>query len=441
MKRSVGKFPKSKGKNGWSTIIPDRKVNGCVSGNHHFDWVVIGAGFSGLAAARRIANNSPESSIAVIEAGEIGDNASGRNSGFAIDLPHSTANGKAANEQARREIKANRYAISEIDHLVREHNIDCGWERTGRYHAAVTEKLSEKALKQYAKNLDSWGEEYERLDSKSLKDRIGTDYYCSAIYTPGTYLMNPAALITGLSECLPPNVKVFENSPVTFIKTSGGENVIEAGEAKVKFGKLILAVNAFSHLFGVFRERQLPILLYASLSEPLSEAQASSLGKDESWGVTPAHGFSGSTIRLTKDRRLLVRHGFEYSPKMKVSKHKKDKARSFHREILESRFAGLSSLKLENTWSGWLAISRNHAPAFGKIEENVFSASCCNGSGIVKNTAAGTLIADYAMKKKNEHLYDFLVQGKASYIPPRPFRDIGYGFKIMCEKWGGRKEA
>ena len=46
---------------------------------------------------------------------------------------------------------------------------------------------------------------------------------------------------------------------------------------------------------------------------------------------------------------------------------------------------------------GWLAVSQNHAPAFGPIGENAFAASCCNGSGIVRHTAAGMLIADLAL--------------------------------------------
>ena len=52
----------------------------------------MGAGYAGLAAARRIANNRPGDSDALLDDGLIGENASGRNSGFAIDLPHNIGN-------------------------------------------------------------------------------------------------------------------------------------------------------------------------------------------------------------------------------------------------------------------------------------------------------------------------------------------------------------
>ena len=74
--------------NGWSAILPERQANAPLEGDVAADWIVLGAGYAGLAAARRLAENCPDQSVALIDAGEAGENASGRNSGFAIDLPH-----------------------------------------------------------------------------------------------------------------------------------------------------------------------------------------------------------------------------------------------------------------------------------------------------------------------------------------------------------------
>ena len=108
--------------------------------------------------------------------------------------------------------------------------------------------------------------------------------------------------------------------------------------------------------------------------------------------------------------------------------------------LLRRRFPQLGAIELEHLWMGWLAVSHNHAPAFGRIGDNAWAASCCNGSGIVRHTAAGMLIADLALGRKNPLIDDFLVEGTANYIPPRPLRDIGVGLTLAWDMWRGRAE-
>ncbi|MCP5088262.1 MAG: FAD-dependent oxidoreductase, partial [Rhodobacteraceae bacterium] len=84
----ISRLPKDDRYNGWSAILSPRAAKPALSGDFTADWIVLGAGYAGLAAARRLAENCPDQEIALIDAGEVGENASGRNSGFAIDLPH-----------------------------------------------------------------------------------------------------------------------------------------------------------------------------------------------------------------------------------------------------------------------------------------------------------------------------------------------------------------
>ncbi|MFX7764137.1 FAD-dependent oxidoreductase, partial [Acinetobacter baumannii] len=84
--------------------------------------------------------------IAVVEAGVVGENASGRNSGFAIDLPHAPESSPASLGKGRDAIRVNRFAIAELDRLIGAHGIDCGWRQDGRYHAAVTSEGADRSL-------------------------------------------------------------------------------------------------------------------------------------------------------------------------------------------------------------------------------------------------------------------------------------------------------
>ena len=81
-------LPEDDKTNGWSAILPHRQPRRALDKHIRADWLVIGAGFAGLAAARQLALNRPDDQIALVEAHEVAEGASGRNSGFAIDLPH-----------------------------------------------------------------------------------------------------------------------------------------------------------------------------------------------------------------------------------------------------------------------------------------------------------------------------------------------------------------
>ena len=343
-------------------------------------------------------------------------------------------------EQGRRAIRVGRFALDELNRLVRDYDIDCDWEARGRYHVAVTRRVAERTLRTYVDSLEGWNEPYEWLDRNALQDRLGTEYYEAGVYTPGTYLMNPAALVRGLADSLPLQVKVFESSPVIEAELDGASPYVRTSQGSIRARKVILTVNAFSQSFGVFREKQVPMLLFASLTPVLSDAQLARMGTDATWGVTPAHGAAGSTLRLTRDRRLMIRQGFEYSPKLRTTDARRAQARAMNLELLRRRFPQLDAIDLEHFWMGWLAVSHNHAPAFGQVGRNAYAASCCNGSGIVRHTAAGMLIADLALGQKNPLIDDFLVQGTASRIPPRPLRDIGVGLSLAWNVWHGRAE-
>ena len=89
-----------------------------------------------------------------------------------------------------------------------------------------------------------------------------------------------------------------------------------------------------------------------------------------------------------------------------------------HNQLIKQRFPKIE-FNIENIHDGFT--SANNAPIFGKINPDVFVASCCNGTGIVRHTVAGTLISDYAMNITNDYTSIYLADGTSSLVPPRPF--------------------
>ena len=85
---SARRTPVHRGPAAWSSILPGQPAPVTLAGNVTVDVAIIGGGFAGLATARRLRQIDPSLKIAVLEASRLAEGASGRNSGFMIDLPH-----------------------------------------------------------------------------------------------------------------------------------------------------------------------------------------------------------------------------------------------------------------------------------------------------------------------------------------------------------------
>ena len=107
------KLPQNPGDTGWKEILPKRKVNPKLSDNINSDYLIIGGGFAGLSAARRLNQINKDAKITLLEACVIGEGPAGRNSGFMIDLPHNLASDDylGSLEKDREQTLINRSAI------------------------------------------------------------------------------------------------------------------------------------------------------------------------------------------------------------------------------------------------------------------------------------------------------------------------------------------
>jgi glycine/D-amino acid oxidase-like deaminating enzyme len=439
-KRAISHFPLNDNGNGWSRILPPRTPRPALSGQQRVNWVVIGGGYVGLAAARRLAENRPGDSILLLEAGEVGENASGRNSGFAIDLPHVTSSNKDELDGAHRYMALARAAIDYHETQIRRYAIDCDWSQPGKYQTASSKEGVAEFLEPFTRELEALNEAYTWIEKDDLAKRLGTRHFEAAVYTPGCRLLNPAALVRGLADNLPENVTLCENTPVTSLDT-GAMIRLTTPLGEVVADKMILGVNAFAEKFGYYRRQLLPFAANASLSRPLSEAEQAALGCEKSWGVTPANAFSAITMRYTNDHRILIRNNIYYNPDMRETESFQARIARRHKRLFDERFPMLPAVEMEYTWTGFICLSQNGAPGFGKLADNVYSSVCQNAIGVTKGTAGGMLAADMACGIDNELIGFMQSLGEPNRLPPQPFLDLGVRARLAWELWKGRKEA
>jgi glycine/D-amino acid oxidase-like deaminating enzyme len=294
-------------------------------------------------------------------------------------------------------------------------------------------------LDAYRRGLDKLGQPYEVIEGRDLPDHIGTDFYRKGLFTPGTALLQPSALVKGLADSLPSNVSLYEHTPITDVEY-GDKVVLRHAKGSITADKLVLTTNAFGMSFGFLKGRMLPVFTYASITRPLTEEEQARLGGKPYWGVIPADPF-GTTLRRTVDNRLLIRNSFSYNPDGRSNRKYLERFVQRHRESFARRFPMLPEVNFEYTWGGALALSRNHMGFFGKLAPNVVGALCCNGLGVTRGTVTGKLLADWLAGDKNE-LIEFLLNAPGPCVnPPKPLVSLGLNANLMWGQFRAGKES
>ena len=407
---------------GWLALLPPPPPPRPLLGEERVGSAVVGAGLTGLAIARRLAELRPGEPVAVVEAQRIGFGASGRNAGFVVELTDFAAC-MAAPDRARY-LRVARFGLECLRELVGRHAIECDWDESGFLRAAAgAEGL--RQLARWPARLEAAGVCHRWLDAEATAALTGTRFYRAAIHLPGTVTVQPAALARGLARSLPEEVTVFEASPVRAIRRRrpAGSFRIEAAGGALLCDRLFLAANGYTPGLGFLRHRAAPRFSFASLTRVLTGAEQADLGGERHWGVL-ASDPSGSTVRRTRDQRILIRNTFHYSPSPAVRPRVRRAAGRRHRAALAARFPGLREVPFDYTWSGLYATSGNGQPYFGELAPGLFTAAVFNFAGIAMGTAAGRLLADLALGEPSPPLTDLRQLPLPSWLPPEPLRSL-----------------
>jgi glycine/D-amino acid oxidase-like deaminating enzyme len=424
---------------GWPAGEHSFSPQPALQGDITADWVIVGAGFAGVAFARRLAEINPNLKIIIVEAHSTQQSASARNSGFVIGLPHNIGSSTAELKKANAYRNLLQEGIRQLEQVISQHHLKCDWERVGKYHCQA-EPGNDAILKEYASHLDLMNEPWQMSDSEELYQKLGTHFYSKGIYTPGCVLVNPAQLIAGMNACLPENVQRFDNTPVLGIRYGSMAEVLTPFGV-IKTPKVMLATNALSPELRSGLSRQAAMATFASITDPLTDEQLATLPPMQSWGLTPVNAIAGATFRFTSDRRFLIRQHVIPALRGQVNAARTYEATRLHEHLFKKVYPTLGSVKITHTWSGTISVTRNGAPEWGMLNKFLCTAGGCNGAGISKQTVAGTLLADFMMKQDNPHIADMLSLGKANVMPPSPALDIGIALSLMKERYLGRKEV
>ena len=438
------RLPRDPGPSAWNELLPPAPPPRVLSERITADWLVIGAGWAGLAAARRLTQLRGGDRIAVLDACRVAEGPAGRNSGFMVDLPHSLSGdgyeGTLTDDKAQTAMS--REAIAFAAEAAEELGMsEEAFVRCGKINAAASDS-GQAHNETYARHLAAMDEPCEILDAKALQALTGIDYYRHGVFTPGAVMVQPAMFMRAMAEGLPGKAELFEQSPVTALERQDGDWRAETPEGSVTAPRVILAVNGHAESFGFFKRRLMHVFTYASMTRALTADEVTALGGKPRWGLLPADPM-GTTVRRisgTGGDRIVVRNRFTYDPGMEVSDARLRAVARDHDASFRARFPMLPNAEMEYRWGGRLCLSWNGVPAFGEIEDGLFSACCQNGLGTSKGTLAGMLAAELAAQGNSPLVAKMLACEAPKRLPPEPLAWLGANARMRWGEWKAGRE-
>ena len=423
----------------WINDLNPRLNINILKKNEDCEWLIVGAGFTGLSAARKLGQLYPNQKIILADAQLAGEGASGRNSGYLVDSTLNdgfTLNKELENYKKKTDLYC--LGIEAVKKYIKQYQVDCDWNESGKYFASS--KLEDKkTLCNLSNTLSKLDFEHNFLEQKDLSKILGTNFYKIALYTKGGILLHPGKLVRSMVKALPNNVKLYENS--CLLKWSSSKDYILCNfeQGKITTKKIIFATNGFLKSLGIKVNYNFPITLTASMTRQLTDEEFSSIGKPKEWGVLPVKPM-GATIRMTKDRRILIRNTAEVHNPFKMSKEILIERSKIQKNGIKKRFPKLPDDIILSTWSGIVSRTRNSSQIFEKIKDNIFVAGCFNGSGIGVGTLFGEQIAIKAIGESSSEIQTIENRNKPTWLPPEPFLSLGVKSRLIYERLRARSE-
>lgn len=354
------------------------------------DVVVIGAGFAGLSAALELANNGY--SVAILEADKVCAGASGRNGGQAIvgyasgmDLIEKQLGQQYANMLWQSSLDA----IHLIDQRIAQYQIECGRVHGYQYVADSSKKAAqlESEMLHYE---NRYGLKTSITTGSDVKNYINSEQYAMCAYENISGHLHPLQYGLGLANAaIQAGVKIYENSAV--VELTKGQTVTAKtakGQVSAKFA--VVAGNCTLHEYGAkvapeLKGRIMPVGTYIIGTSPIHPLLQEQLLPNNA--AVCDNNFILDYFRFSQDHRMLFGGRVSYSTKTPYQLKEKMQARML------TIFPQLSSTSIDYIWGGFVDISMNRAPDFGRTDDNIYYLQGFSGHGVALTGLAGQLVA------------------------------------------------
>jgi glycine/D-amino acid oxidase-like deaminating enzyme len=370
----------------------------------HADIAVIGAGFTGLSAARALAKRG--AAVAVLESETIGWGASSRNGGMVLTgmkLPVDKLISMYGRERTQRMYAASLQSIDCVERLVREESIDCNFSRCGHLEVACKQKHFEGYARQAELIAREFNHAIRIVPKHELGTEIGSNIYYGGMVDEVSAGVNPARYVAGLaSAALKSGVQIFERTRVQSVTAESRQG--ESGWKIITTRGPLWAHEVFVATSGytgratpALQKKIIPIGSFIIATEILPEPLARELSPRNRMIYDSKNYLY--YYRLTPDRRMLFGGRAAFFPE-------NDRTIPRSAEILRRGmidvYPQLSDAKVEYVWGGTLDFAFDIMPHAGQMD-GVYYALGYAGHGVAMATYQGQKMAELIAGDKPEN--------------------------------------
>ncbi len=360
-----------------------------LAGNLNADVCIVGGGLAGLSAALELAERG--FSVDLLEANRVGWGASGRNGGqalvgFAAD---DAIESQLSTEDARRAWHITVEGLQLLRQRMTAHEIDCDF--VPGYMSLAVNKRKAQALSAWTEHVArAYDYEMEPIAVTDIGGWIASERFHSGAYDSNSGHLHPLKYCLGLAAAArAAGVQIFEGSPVLDVQR-GDKPLIKTHDGAVSCRYAVLAGNVYLNEYGncvapELAPRIMPVGTYIIATEPMAKERADALIKQRI--AVCDTNFVLDYFRLTADHRMLFGGRVSYSTTTPP-----DLLSSMRRRML-AVFPQLADVAVSHAWGGFVDITMNRAPDFGRLGDNIYYLQGFSGHGLVLSGMAGKLAA------------------------------------------------
>ncbi len=371
----------------YASAAPRRQPHPPLHGDLACDVAIVGAGLAGLSAAIELRERGYR--VAVLEARQVGAGASGRNGGQAIvglACDQSTLENQLGDKAARTIWNTTLEALDLIGDRVTRFGIDCDWQ-PGYLSLAVNARKGRALQTWFERMQRQYGYDAAWIAPTDLARWIDSPRFHSGFHDTRSGHLNPLRYTLGLARAAAGlGVQIHEQTPVTGI-TPGPTVRLRTPRGEVRASHVLLAGNVYlQDLAPTLANRIMPVGTYIVASDPVDPALLQRLIPSRS--AVCDTNFVLDYFRPTADHRMLYGGRVSYSTATPVNL-----AASMQRRMAQS-FPQLADTRVAHAWGGFVDITMNRAPDFGRLHSNVYYLQGFSGHGVALTGLAGKLVAE-----------------------------------------------
>ncbi len=382
----------------WNESAIEKPLTHAPKNGIKLDFLVVGAGYTGISAAIKLAGQGVK--VAIVDQHEIGYGGSGRNTGLVnagLWLSATEIVKRLGSRDGVKLIKTLANAPDHVFNLIRNYGIECEATQSGTCHLAHNDRALQNQIKHYKPMLD-YGVSFQVMTAEQAVRLTGIHNYCGGIFHPRGGTVQPLSLVRGLAQqAINSGAEIYENTKAEYFERQGNFWAIKLSGATIYAEKVLLATNAYTgEEIGDIHHSFIPIKFFQLATTPIDDESAESILPDKQ-GVWDTRLMLRAFRRDSAGRIIFGTLG--HFTKFTENIHKNWATNSLRKLAPE-----LKDVQWSHYWNGQLAFTTNAIPHLHEVGQGMYSCMGYNGRGIGPGIIFGSLLGEFMMNGDKQKL-------------------------------------